>query len=287
MRLERERARVDGGVRKATARARPRACASAVRGQRARRGERWRSLARATRARAARRSGERPGARRVLAASGRLTSFLRRDSPKIYRWIEHTVVFLGHVRPGGEAAPPPPPPPDGLGLGSGPGSEPIDETTGPLGGSGPQTTTSQQTNAGRQEMRGGESPPWPRQMKPRLRTRASGSYGEAPPPDQLWTRPPIDPQSGGGPDTARTVRMVATIQLSASTAGASTSSPPGRQDPNGRIFGEDGSECYSASYPGKPPAQPSQRAYQRGGTKAESSNTLRTSRKGGADDRQG
>jgi hypothetical protein len=42
-------------------------------------------------------------------------------------------VFLGHVRPGGEAAPPPPPSPDGLGLGSGPGSEPIDETTGPLG----------------------------------------------------------------------------------------------------------------------------------------------------------
>ena len=91
MRLVRERARVDGGVRRATARARPRACASAVRGQRARRGERWRSLARATRARAARRSGERPGARRVLAASGRLTSFLRRDSPKIYRRIEHTV----------------------------------------------------------------------------------------------------------------------------------------------------------------------------------------------------
>ena len=93
IRLDRERARVDGGVRKATARARPRACASAVRGQRVLRGERWRSLARATRARAARRSGERPGARRVLAASGRLTSFLRRDSPKIYRRIEHTVAL--------------------------------------------------------------------------------------------------------------------------------------------------------------------------------------------------
>ena len=98
--LVRERARVDGGVRKATARARPRACASAVRGQRARRGERWRSLARATRARAARRSGERPGARRVLAASGRLTSFLRRDSPKIYRCIEHTVLVCSVDRAG-------------------------------------------------------------------------------------------------------------------------------------------------------------------------------------------
>ena len=54
---------MEGGVRKATARARPRACASAVRGQRVLRGERWRSLARATRARAARRSGERSGAR--------------------------------------------------------------------------------------------------------------------------------------------------------------------------------------------------------------------------------
>ncbi|EOD38966.1 hypothetical protein EMIHUDRAFT_260574 [Emiliania huxleyi CCMP1516] len=59
------------------------------------------------------------------------------------------------------------------------------------------------------------------------------------------------------------------------------------KDPNGRISGEDGSECYSANYPGKPPAQPSRRAYQRGGTRAESSNTHRTSRKGGADDRQG
>ncbi|EOD37495.1 hypothetical protein EMIHUDRAFT_225348 [Emiliania huxleyi CCMP1516] len=60
--LVRERARVDGGVRKATARARPRACASAVRGQRVLRGE--------------------------------------RDSPKIYRRIKHTVagVLRGDYR---------------------------------------------------------------------------------------------------------------------------------------------------------------------------------------------